>query len=97
MVPAAPTPGFPPKIASSLSAQSVFDTPPLIVQFADVDVSHVPEPLSTTPFASPAASTSHALMAAKACDESVSVVAAAAVRRAVAAGRRCLRGEKRLR
>src|SRR5439155_3254380 len=65
MVPAAPTPGLPPKIAASPLAQVVLAVPPLVVQLL-VLVFQVPAPLSICPLPLPAESWSHVLVAADA-------------------------------
>src|SRR5436309_1646602 len=52
MFPAAPTPGFPPKMASSPSDQVVLLVPPSVVQLV-VAVFQVPAPLSICPLLEP--------------------------------------------
>src|SRR5205809_827151 len=67
MVPAAPTPGLPPKMASSPSLNVVLVAPPSVVQLGSADnLLQIPPPLLITPLLCPAESRSQVLVAAEA-------------------------------
>jgi hypothetical protein len=81
IVPAAPTPGFPPKTTSSPSRKFVLVAPPSMVQLESaVALLQIPPPLLITPLLCPAESKSQVLVAAGAAVTANDASAAVATR-----------------